>query len=98
MMRKPGLDIFHTFNDIGLAVASKTGGAQQPWFSSSPIKSTQSAAHGDEVCFQARSYRGFRSSAASQAFACEAATKRGHTRLASETRAPTVTSEVRGLV
>ncbi|HEY6617904.1 MAG TPA: hypothetical protein VIY68_00010 [Steroidobacteraceae bacterium] len=75
MMRKPGLDIFHTFNDIGLAVASKTGGAQQPWFSSSPIKSTQSAAHGDEVCFQARSYRGFRSSAASQAFACEAATK-----------------------
>ncbi len=37
-MRKPGLDIFRIFNDVGLAVASETAGAQQPWFSSSPIK------------------------------------------------------------
>jgi formylglycine-generating enzyme required for sulfatase activity len=37
-IRKPGLDIFRTFNEIGLAVASATGGAQQPWVSLSPIK------------------------------------------------------------
>jgi Caspase domain len=38
IMHKPGLDIFRTFNDVGLAVTSETAGAQQPWFSSSPIK------------------------------------------------------------
>jgi uncharacterized protein YecT (DUF1311 family) len=37
-MRKPGLDVFRTFNEVGLAVASATGGAQQPWISLSPIK------------------------------------------------------------
>ena len=37
-MRKPGLDIFRTFNEVGLAVASATGGAQQPWVSLSPIR------------------------------------------------------------
>ena len=37
-MRKPGLDVFKTFNEVGLAVASATGGAQQPWVSLSPIK------------------------------------------------------------
>jgi formylglycine-generating enzyme required for sulfatase activity len=37
-MRKPGLDIFRTFNEVGHAVASATGGAQQPWVSLSPIK------------------------------------------------------------
>ena len=37
-MRKPGLDIFRTFNEVGIAVASATGGAQQPWISLSPIK------------------------------------------------------------
>jgi hypothetical protein len=37
-IKKPGLDIFRTFNEVGLAVASSTGGAQQPWFSLSPIK------------------------------------------------------------
>jgi C-terminal peptidase prc len=36
-LRKPGLDIFQTFNDVGLAVKRSTGGAQQPWVSSSPI-------------------------------------------------------------
>src|ERR1700685_3634198 len=32
-----GLDIFQTFNQVGLAVKRQTGGAQQPWVSSSPI-------------------------------------------------------------
>src|SRR5262249_22504929 len=30
VIRKPGLDIFRTFNEVGLAVSSATGGAQQP--------------------------------------------------------------------
>jgi hypothetical protein len=37
-IRKPGLDIFRTFNEIGLSVATVTGGAQRPWVSLSPIK------------------------------------------------------------
>jgi len=36
-IRKPGLGIFDALNDVGLAVKSATGGAQQPWFSTSPI-------------------------------------------------------------
>ena len=36
-IRKPGLDIFQTFNQVGLQVKRSTGGAQQPWVSSSPI-------------------------------------------------------------
>ncbi len=36
-IRKPGLDIFQTFNEVGLAVKRSTGGSQQPWVSSSPI-------------------------------------------------------------
>ncbi len=36
-IRRPGLDIFRTFNAVGLAVKQATGGAQQPWVSSSPI-------------------------------------------------------------
>ena len=36
-MRKPGLDIFRTFNDVGLAVSWATNGEQQPWISISPI-------------------------------------------------------------
>lgn len=36
-MRRPGLDIFQTFNQVGLLVKRATGGAQQPWVSSSPI-------------------------------------------------------------
>jgi hypothetical protein len=35
---RPGLDIFRAFNEVGLAVASATAGAQQPWISVSPIK------------------------------------------------------------
>lgn len=36
-LQKPGLDIFQTFNQVGLAVQRSTGGSQQPWVSSSPI-------------------------------------------------------------
>jgi TPR repeat protein len=36
-MRRPGLDLFQTFNEVGLAVKRSTGGNQQPWVSSSPI-------------------------------------------------------------
>jgi TPR repeat protein len=36
-MRRPGLDLFKTFNEVGLAVKRTTGGNQQPWVSSSPI-------------------------------------------------------------
>jgi hypothetical protein len=37
-IRKPGLGIFDALNEVGLPVKDKTGGAQQPWFSTSPIK------------------------------------------------------------
>jgi hypothetical protein len=37
-MRKPGLDVFKTFNEVGLTVAGATHGAQQPWLSFSPLK------------------------------------------------------------
>jgi uncharacterized caspase-like protein len=36
-IRRAGLDIFRTFNEVGLAVKRSTGGSQQPWVSSSPI-------------------------------------------------------------
>src|SRR5262245_19201656 len=36
--RKPGLDVFAVFNETGLEVKKRTGGAQQPWVSSSPIE------------------------------------------------------------
>jgi uncharacterized protein YraI len=35
---RPGLDIFQTFNQVGLAVMQSTGNAQQPWLSTSPIR------------------------------------------------------------
>jgi Caspase domain/Domain of unknown function (DUF4189) len=34
---RAGLDIFQTFNEVGLMVKRATGGSQQPWVSSSPI-------------------------------------------------------------
>jgi hypothetical protein len=37
-LRTPGLDLFAVFNETGLAVKKSTGGAQQPWVSSSPIE------------------------------------------------------------
>jgi hypothetical protein len=36
-MRKRGLGLFETFNEVGLEVKRSTGGVQQPWLSSSPI-------------------------------------------------------------
>jgi hypothetical protein len=39
-VRQAGLDIFQTFNQVGLAVKRATAGAQQPWVSSSPIDGT----------------------------------------------------------
>ena len=39
-VKQAGLDIFQTFNQVGLAVKRETGGSQQPWVSSSPIDGT----------------------------------------------------------
>jgi hypothetical protein len=39
-IKRPGLGIFEAFNEVGLAVKRDTGGAQQPWVSSSPIAGT----------------------------------------------------------
>src|SRR6188472_46133 len=39
-IKQSGLDIFQTFNRVGLAVKRETGGSQQPWVSSSPIDGT----------------------------------------------------------
>jgi uncharacterized caspase-like protein len=39
-MPRPGVGIFDTFNQVGLDVKRTTGGAQQPWVSSSPIEGT----------------------------------------------------------
>jgi TPR repeat protein len=36
-IRRPGLELFQAFNQVGLAVKRSTGGSQQPWVSSSPI-------------------------------------------------------------
>ncbi|MBI1205438.1 MAG: hypothetical protein GC182_23285 [Rhodopseudomonas sp.] len=38
VLPRPGLDIFRTFNEVGLQVSAATGGEQQPWVSSSPIR------------------------------------------------------------
>jgi uncharacterized caspase-like protein len=37
-IRRPGLGLFDTFNQIGVAVKRATGGQQQPWLASSPIE------------------------------------------------------------
>jgi tetratricopeptide (TPR) repeat protein len=37
-IRKPGLDIFQSFNRVGVVVKKATGGSQQPWVSISPIE------------------------------------------------------------
>lgn len=36
-MRRPGLDVFQVFNQVGLSVKAATANQQQPWFASSPI-------------------------------------------------------------
>ncbi len=59
-MKKPGLGVFETFNEVGLAVEAATGGQQQPWVASSPI----------EGSFQFRA--GLNASAAQQAEAATA--------------------------
>jgi Caspase domain/TPR repeat/Tetratricopeptide repeat len=38
IIRRPGLDVFQTFNQVGLAVKKATDGLQQPWVSISPIE------------------------------------------------------------
>jgi uncharacterized caspase-like protein len=37
-IRTPGLDIFQSFNQVGLVVKEAIGGSQQPWVSISPIE------------------------------------------------------------
>jgi formylglycine-generating enzyme required for sulfatase activity len=36
-IRRPGLDLFQMFNEVGLGVQKATGGTQRPWVSNSPI-------------------------------------------------------------
>jgi hypothetical protein len=36
-MQRPGLDVFQTFNQVGLSVKRATAGSQEPWISTSPI-------------------------------------------------------------
>ncbi|MGO9993259.1 MAG: caspase domain-containing protein [Steroidobacteraceae bacterium] len=36
-IQRPGSDVFHVFNEVGLLVKQSTGGAQQPWLATSPI-------------------------------------------------------------
>ena len=36
-IRRPGLDVFQVFNQVGLSVKTATANQQQPWFASSPI-------------------------------------------------------------
>jgi S1-C subfamily serine protease len=36
-MKKPGIDVLRTFNEVGVTVASATGHAQEPWVSFSPL-------------------------------------------------------------
>ena len=37
-IKRPGLGIFDAFNEVGLLVMQVTGNAQQPWYSTSPIR------------------------------------------------------------
>jgi uncharacterized caspase-like protein len=37
-IKRPGLDIFRVFNEVGLRVSRATSGSQQPWVSMSPIE------------------------------------------------------------
>lgn len=38
VIQTPGLDLFATFNEVGLKVKQATNGKQQPWLTSSPIE------------------------------------------------------------
>lgn len=48
-IRTPGPGIFDALNAVGLAVKSATGGAQQPWFSTSPINGAFYFVHSTET-------------------------------------------------
>ncbi|PKU25846.1 caspase family protein [Telmatospirillum siberiense] len=37
-LRKPGLDLFGMFNEVGLQVKQATSGQQQPWLAASPVE------------------------------------------------------------
>jgi TPR repeat protein len=37
-LRKPGLDLFGMFNEVGLQVKQATNGQQQPWLAASPVE------------------------------------------------------------
>lgn len=37
IIKRPGLDLFRAFNEVGLEVTKATGGMEQPWFSAAPI-------------------------------------------------------------
>jgi hypothetical protein len=39
-MRRPGLEVWKVFNEVGLAVDKVTGSRQQPWTSNSPLEGT----------------------------------------------------------
>lgn len=38
VLRKPGIGVLESFNEVGLEVQQATGGIQQPWLSASPIQ------------------------------------------------------------
>jgi hypothetical protein len=52
-MRTPGLDIFQTFNAVGLQVKRGTGGSHQPWVASSPIEGTFTFTPGQQTAMAA---------------------------------------------
>jgi uncharacterized caspase-like protein len=39
-MRRPGLEVLHTFDEVGKTVLRQTKGRQQPWVSTSPSAGT----------------------------------------------------------
>jgi uncharacterized caspase-like protein len=39
-LRRPGIEVFGTFNEVGKAVLRETNGRQQPWVSTSPMTGT----------------------------------------------------------
>jgi uncharacterized caspase-like protein len=37
VIKRPGLDLFRAFNEVGIEVTKATSGVEQPWFSAAPI-------------------------------------------------------------
>ena len=52
-IQTPGLDIFQTFNAVGLQVKRATGGSQQPWVASSPIEGSFTFTPGQQSAMSA---------------------------------------------